>query len=258
MGKYARMRILVASPLGMVIEPTLSRSFEGSEVTVALDQLGVQNAIEENLRFDVVIADLIWSDPRLEFRFDGLDVVDMVHAADRRTPVLLATQGHSIEQDHLDEAYRRSDDVVGVHDKPAGIPPLLTAIHDAANGGCQFRRPAMPRATSLHELFAGGQGGTAGRLAGAIASGRTWDTPSLAQAANVGLDTAEAVASTLLGPVIRIRGEHGPIGEITPPVVYRWCGIHARYLMSWCRRHGHADVLEPPASSITATGIRTP
>lgn len=244
MDTYAGMRILVASPLGMVIEPTLSRSFEGADVTVALDRLGVHNAIEENRRFDVVIADLVWSDPRLEFSFDGLDVVDMVHAADRGTPVLLATQGHSIEQDHLDEAYRRSDDVVGVHDKPSGIPPLLTAIDDAANGRCQSR-PTTPRATSLHELFAGGQGETAGRVAGAIASGRTWDTLSLAQAANVGLDTADAVASTVLGPIIRTRGEHGPIGEITPPVVYRWCGIHARYLMSWCRRHGHADVLEP-------------
>ncbi|WP_157114955.1 hypothetical protein [Nocardia niwae] len=39
------------------------------------------------------------------------------------------------------------------------------------------------------------------------------------------------------------RGESDSSGEITPAVVYRWRGLHARYLVSWCRRNGHAEVL---------------
>jgi hypothetical protein len=29
---------------------------------------------------------------------------------------------------------------------------------------------------------------------------------------------------------------------MTPEVIYRWCGEHARYILSWCRRNGHADI----------------
>jgi len=29
---------------------------------------------------------------------------------------------------------------------------------------------------------------------------------------------------------------------MTPEVVYRWCGEHARYILSWCRRNGYGDI----------------
>ena len=53
------------------------------------------------------------------------------------------------------------------------------------------------------------------------------------------------VAEKYLGPLIRERGEHAEGLPLTTQTVYRWCGEHARYLISWCRRNGHGDVLEP-------------
>ena len=32
---------------------------------------------------------------------------------------------------------------------------------------------------------------------------------------------------------------------MTLPAIYRWCGLHAHYLISWCRRNGHDDVVRP-------------
>ena len=74
------MRILVASPLGKVIAPTLIRELSDPVVTVAVDRREVQNAITATYRFDVVIADPVWNNPALEFSFGGLDVVNMLAA----------------------------------------------------------------------------------------------------------------------------------------------------------------------------------
>ena len=78
-------------------------------------------------------------------------------------------------------------------------------------------------------------------MAGAIASGRASSHGTLAEAANVRYDTAAKVGREYLGELIWRRGEHT---EPTVPasVVYRWCGEHSRYVLSWCRRNGHADV----------------
>jgi len=78
-------------------------------------------------------------------------------------------------------------------------------------------------------------------LAGAIASGRAVNHETLASAAHVGYDTAAKLVD-YLGPLIKDRGEHGPGLKMTPEVVYRWCGEHARYILSWCRRNGHEDI----------------
>jgi hypothetical protein len=48
--------------------------------------------------------------------------------------------------------------------------------------------------------------------------------------------------------LIRERGEHSPALKMTPEAVYRWCGEHAAYILSWCRRHGHEDM----ATRVTA------
>jgi hypothetical protein len=79
------------------------------------------------------------------------------------------------------------------------------------------------------------------RLAGAIASGRAVNHETLASSAHVGYDTAAKLVD-YLGPLIRDRGEHSPELKMTPEVVYRWCGEHARYILSWCRRNGYADI----------------
>jgi hypothetical protein len=78
-------------------------------------------------------------------------------------------------------------------------------------------------------------------MAGAIASGRAVSHQSLAETANVRYDTAAKVGREYLGELIWRRGEH-PEPAVPVTVVYRWCGEHARYLLSWCRRNGHADV----------------
>ncbi|MEW1734851.1 response regulator [Nocardia beijingensis] len=237
------MRLLVASPLGDVIEPTLSASFPAANVIVARDRAEVAGAVAGTASLDVVLADLVWNDPEQEFRFDGLDVLDMVRANSARTPVLLAEQGHSMEWDHLDEAYHRADEIAGVHEKAAGISALLSALRQVADGKHLPRRPPPNGIPSLYELFTGREGEIAGRLAGAIAAGHTWDPTSLAAAANVDLDAARSIADGRLGWIIARRGESDSRGELTPAVVYRWCGIHARYLVSWCRRNGHTGVL---------------
>ena len=237
------LRILVASPLGHVVAPPLSAACEGGAVVVAADEDEFARAVAGRVRYDVVVADLIWNDPELEWSFDGLDVIDALRKHDRLAPVILATQGHGMERDHLDEARLRSE-VSGVVAKSDGLMPLMTAIRAVAFGqrlpDTHIDRPRVP----LYELFVGQRGHTAGRLAGAIASGAASDNASLARAAKVSPNTANKVTSHYLGPIIERRGEHDERLPMTQSAVYRWCGLHARYIVSWCRRHGHADVLD--------------
>ncbi|QDP78465.1 response regulator [Nocardia otitidiscaviarum] len=236
------MRILVASPLGKVVEPILRQAPGVSKVAVAADRRQVLAAITDTVRFDVVVADLIWNKPELEYTFDGLDVVDMVALVDRDPRVLLAAQGHTMEQDHLDEA-RLSPAVVGVFEKSAGVDVLLAMIRTAAVAPRRGGSPTPGGPRSLYECFQSKRGATAGRMAGAIAAGRATDASSLAHAAGVGRNTANKITNVYLGPIIRERAEHDPALPLTLGAVYRWCGLHSRYLVSWCRRNGYPEVL---------------
>lgn len=236
------MRVLVASPLGRVIATPLKHAVEGITVVIADDEAGFVRSVTGKVRFDVVIADLIWNRPDVEWTFDGLDVIDVLRDADRMAPVLLATQGHSMERDHLDEARLRNE-VRGIVKKSDGLESIVAALHAAAVG---TRTDVDPTPTGHHPLFAqfvGQRGTTAARLAGAIASGNASDSASLARAAHVSPNTANKVTSHYLGPIIMRRQEHDPNLQLTQASVYRWCGLHARYIVSWCRRHGHGDVL---------------
>ncbi|AZG46705.1 MSMEG_1198 family transcriptional regulator [Gordonia insulae] len=235
------LRILVASPLGRVVAGPLESGFDDVTVVVAADQDEFVRGVAGRVRFDVVVADLIWNRPEMEWSFDGLDAIDALNNADRLAPVLLATQGHSMERDHLEEARLRPE-VSGVIAKSDGLMPLMNAIRTVALGQ---RLPATTpsRRPPLYELFVGRRGHTAGRLAGAIASGNAADTATLAAAAKVSPNTANKVTSHYLGPIIESRGEHDDRLPMTQSVVYRWCGVHARYIVSWCRRNGHSDVL---------------
>ncbi|QIS21157.1 response regulator [Nocardia terpenica] len=238
-------RILVASPLGKVVEPAFASLFPRATVAVAIGKEDVRRNILGNVRFDVVLTDLVWNRPELavELSFDGLDVLGLMREADRVAPVILAAQGHSMEREHLEEA-RRHPEVAAVYRKSTGLDPLLAAIRSVAHG-----RREPPIATigprPLCESFEGRRGATAARLAGAIASGRAVDLTSLADAAGVGTHTASKVTNHYLGPIIRERAEHDPLQPMTLPAVARWCGLHMRYIVSWCRRHGNADVVYP-------------
>ncbi|MEU6582476.1 response regulator [Nocardia sp. NPDC046763] len=240
-------RILVASPLGKVVEPVFGELFPGATVAIAISKDDVRRSIMNNVRFDVVLTDLVWNRPELavELSFDGLDVLRLMHEADRVAPVILAAQGHSMEREHLEEA-RRHPEVAYVYQKSTGLDPLLAAIRSVAHGRREPPTgPTHPR--PLCELFEGRRGATAARLAGAIASGRAVDLASLAGVAGVGANTASKVTNHYLGPIIRERAEHDPLQPMTLPVVARWCGLHMRYIVSWCRRHGNGDVVHPYA-----------
>jgi CheY-like chemotaxis protein len=97
-------RILVAAALGKIIEPILRQSLSDAMVRIAEDRAGVEHALGDRLRFDVVVADLTWNDYAIEFSFDGLDVLNALRQGRRQTPVIFAAQGHGLERDHLDEA----------------------------------------------------------------------------------------------------------------------------------------------------------
>jgi CheY-like chemotaxis protein len=244
-------RILVAAALGKIIEPILRQAMSDAVVRVAPDEKAVEKAVNDRLRFDVVVADLTWNDYSVEFSFDGLDVLNALRSAGRQTPVIFAAQGHGLERDHLDEAVEQPE-VVGIYRKATGPHPLTAAIDIAVRGGSLAASrfptgaspPGIPR---IHSYFGKGRGATAARLAGAIASGRAVNHETLASTAHVGYDTAAKLVD-YLGPLIKDRREHGPGLKMTPEVVYRWCGEHGRYILSWCRRNGYADV----ATRVTA------
>lgn len=238
-------RLLVAAALGKIIEPILRQSLTDATVRIAEDRAAVERALSDRLRFDVVVIDLTWMDYAVEYAFDGLDVLDMLRRTRRQTPVIFAAQGHGTERDHLDEAIEQPE-VVGVYRKSTGPQPLIDAVEIAAGGGSLTGPQFSPRASPpdiprIHAYFGKGRGSTAARLAGAIASGRAVNHETLAGAAHVGYDTAAKLVD-YLGPLIKDRGEQSPDLKMTPEVVYRWCGEHARYILSWCRRNGQADI----------------
>ncbi len=238
-------RVLIAAALGKIIEPVLRQNLGDGTVSLAEDRAAVEKAVGGRLRFDVVVTDLTWNDYAIEYEFDGLDVLDALRQAGRPTPVIFAAQGHGVERDHLDEAVEQPE-VVGVYRKATGPMPLVQGIDIAVRGGrladSQFppggSPPGIPR---IHAYFGKGKGTTAARLAGAIASGRAVNHETLASTAHVGYDTAAKLVD-YLGPLIRDRHEHSPGLKMTPEVVYRWCGEHSRYILSWCRRNGQADI----------------
>lgn len=244
-------RVLVAAALGKIIEPVLRQSMPDATVRIAEDPAAVERALGERLRFDVVVTDLTWNDYVIEYSFDGLDVLNLVRDAGRPTPVIFAAQGHGVERDHLDEAVEQPE-VVGIYRKAMGPGPLIEGIDIAVRGG-HMTTPRFPAGGSppeiprIHAYFGRGKGMTAARLAAAIASGRAVNHETLATAAHVGYDTAAKLVD-YLGPLIRERGEHSAELKMTPEVLYRWCGEHARYILSWCRRNGYADI----ATRVTA------
>jgi CheY-like chemotaxis protein len=248
-------RILVAAALAKIIEPLVRASFGDALVRIAEDQGAVEEAVNGRLRFDVVVADLTWNDYAVEYSFDGLDVLNALRRTGRQTPVIFAAQGHGLERDHLDEAVEQPE-VVGIYRKATGPRPLMEAINIAVSGGtlqaAQFPPDGSPAdIPRIHSYFGKGKGATAARLAGAIASGRAVNHETLASTAHVGYDTAAKIVD-YLGPLIKDRREHSPGLKMTPEVVYRWSGEHARYILSWCRRNGYADIATRVTAAVVA------
>ncbi|MET7696475.1 hypothetical protein [Streptomyces sp. NPDC005485] len=243
-----QLRILVAAALGRIVEPILNDGIEGAEVVLANSPDALRRAVEDRLRFDVVLADLLWNDRRLERNFDGLDVLDTLRELQRSAPAIMAAQGSTMERDLLDEASVRPD-VVGVIHKSRGPADLVEAICLASTGRrlppLRFPTGVDGTKPTLHDYFGSGRrGATCARMAGAIAAGQATDYRSLHQAAHVPLNTANKLVS-YLGPLILARGEHPSHLPMNCQAVFRWCGQHEHYILSWCRRYGHPDVTEP-------------
>ena len=79
-------RILVAAALGKIIEPILRQSLADASVTIAEDKAAVEHAVNNRLRFDVVVADLTWNDYVVEYSFDGLDALTALRQPAGRHP----------------------------------------------------------------------------------------------------------------------------------------------------------------------------
>lgn len=173
------MRILIASPLGDVIAPH-ERGIPGRDHH---RRPGRDRVPQQHRRAGAVRRGdrrPVFNRPDLEWKFDGLDVIDGLNQADRRAPVLIATQGHSMENDHLAEACLRPD-VSGVIAKAVGFAAPADAMGKLALGQTLPMHLPVSNKPSLFELFDGRRGITAGRLAGAIASGNAADNATLRQ-----------------------------------------------------------------------------
>jgi hypothetical protein len=244
-------RVLVAAALGKIIEPLLRQSLSDATVRIAEDKAAVKRAVGDCLRFDVVVSDLTWNDYVIEYSFDGLDVLGHPaelgpsDACDLRRP---GPRSGTRSPGRGSGATRSG----GYLPKGDGASAIDRSRRYRGSGGKltepQFSAagspPGIPR---IHTYFGKGKGSTAARLAGAIASGRAVNHETLASTAHVGYDTAAKLVD-YLGPLIRDRGEHSPELKMTPEVVYRWSGEHARCVLSWCRRNGHGDI----ATRVTA------
>ncbi len=235
-----QLRVLVAAGTVHIVSPLIKRELPAADVTAAINPHQLRLAVRGRVRYDAVLTDLIWNDPRLEYAFDGLDVIAALREEDRVAPVIIAAQGQSLELDHLAEALTHPE-VVGVIYKTVGPAQLAQAITIAAAGK---RLPVdqyptgVPAAMLPIETYftKGRRGQAAAHLAGAIAAHRACDAPSLAAATGMSINTVNKLTA-YLGPLIRARHEHPDDLPITSQTVYRWCGEHAHYLSSWNRRH---------------------
>ncbi|MGE3289160.1 MAG: hypothetical protein AB7J32_24100 [Pseudonocardia sp.] len=239
-------RILVVSRLANVVEVQLRQLATPDTVTVAADEHKLRAAVTANLRFDVVLTDLTWNDAELEFRFDGFDVLDLLHDLGRAAPVVFAVHGSTAERDHVDEAMDRPV-VAGIVRKTRALAEILADLRLVAAGRMLPPGTVRSRVPICRYLADGTRGRTAAAMAGAIAAHRASDHESLAAAAHCSRHTATKLVDRYLGPLIRARGDHPEQLPLTAPVVYRWCGEHALYLTSWCRRNGLRHVLGPEA-----------
>ena len=81
------------------------------------------------------------------------DAVAILRDADRVSPVVMATQGHGAERDHLEEVLAHAE-VRGVYEKSAGPGELFAIIGEVAGGagaaGAPVARPALRMPVEPH------------------------------------------------------------------------------------------------------------
>ncbi|MDP1803725.1 MAG: hypothetical protein Q8K72_01025 [Acidimicrobiales bacterium] len=77
----------------------------------------------------------------------------------------------------------------------------------------------------------------ASHVAGAIASGRAHDWADVANLTGYSLHSVQK-ASELFGDALYQMGEVDDATRVRQATIFRWCGEHSRYILSWCRRNG--------------------
>ncbi|MFT5203456.1 MAG: DNA-binding NarL/FixJ family response regulator [Candidatus Aldehydirespiratoraceae bacterium] len=238
------LRVLVASALGSIIEPALSARY--STVELVTSRAALSEKLPGSLVFDVAVVDLIWNQFETEWTFDGLDVLAALAATGRAASVLIAVHGYDAERDYLDEAFDHPL-VHGIILKSDGYGVLIAAIETLSAGG-EFHSEGLPG-----EIFQSDRSTIArwfdavpmvAHVAGAIASKRasTWS-----QVASV-TSFAESYVSAApqkFGEGLYSLGEVVDPTEVNQATIFRWSGEHARFVLSWCRRHGLSDYSRP-------------
>lgn len=236
------MRILLAATRGKLFEPLLKAELKDASVRVGDSRDAIRRAMSYGPRFDLSVIDLTWEDSPVGLHFDGLDALRLIRQRDPDVPVIFAVRGSAGERDYVDEAAVKPH-VAGFYPKDFGPGRLARSIAAVVRGGAltdpDFPWCGNPPGTMrMDEYFAGtARGRKAAQMARAIASGQAVDASTLMTVAGV----SRAIASRpqdYLAPLIRGRGEHPANLQVTSGVLYRWCGEHARYIQSWCRRNG--------------------
>jgi DNA-binding NarL/FixJ family response regulator len=231
------VRLLIVSPLaGHVVGRFLGIEWGHAEAATTPAQVA-EVARRERPRFDVVLVDLMWNTFQEEWTFDGLDVLEHMVRSERQEPALLACQGHGFERDYLEEG-RHHPLVRGMILKGDPGPVLLEAIGTIAGGG-RFEHGHLNAALrrdheALGHWFA--RNLLLARVAGAIAAGHGASYAEIARVLGVSTSTVEK-SPALFREVMAPRGEVGPDGDVGQAAIFRWCGEHAHYILSWCRRH---------------------
>lgn len=232
----SQIRLLVVSPLASMLGTTFLGA-EWADVQVATSPDHARATVTaERPRFDVVLVDLMWNTFEDEWTFDGLDVLDVMAASGRGEPALLACQGHGFERDHLEEG--RHHPVVRATVLKSNPPSVVAAIEVLAAGGSHhdehLTSHLRPPEQSLHHWFDAEP--RLARVAGAIAAGHGPRWSDIAEVLSMSASNAEK-SSDLFRDMLLARGEIGATGDLDKAAVFRWCGEHAHFILSWCRRH---------------------
>jgi DNA-binding NarL/FixJ family response regulator len=230
------IRLLVVSPLATTLHGEwLGQPWRQIEVATTPEQVADVFAAERP-RFDVVLVDLMWNTFEHEWVFDGLDVLELANRSQLAEPVVLAAQGHGFEREYLEEG-RRHRSVRGMILK-SDVGSLLSALRAVAGGGTYdneyLRRHLRPRTQTLAWQFE--QAPALARAAGVIAAGYGLHYNELASAMSLSTSTVEKMLK-LFRTCLSERGEMSADGDLSQAAVFRWCGEHAHFILSWCRRH---------------------
>lgn len=242
-GTRAPVRVLVASALGGVVEPLLAEHFGNVTVAKSADEL--ESVLLGRLRYDVAVVDLVWHSYALEWEYDGLDAISRLQSSGRSAPVVVAAQGYGLERDHLEEAYRHPL-VRGAVLKAAGVHELVGAIERVATGGLFWSRSLPEDIRGRYPTVGGFLEGhpLAAHVAGAIASLRAGDWDEVTGLVPYKYSSV-ATAPRLFGDALCAWGEVEDPARVNQAIIFRWCGEHGRYIVSWCRRHGLVKYTRP-------------